>query len=155
MEKEDIIKKFSLSFEQVKNIELFISTLKETNIHTNLVGRSTIENIWKNHILDSLQILPLLSKRNCSLLDMGTGAGFPGILFAMLGFKHVTLIDSNNKKINFLKKIKKKLSLGAVIKLGRIENFNNVKFDVITSRALANLNKLFSYSQKFLLNKSK
>ena len=80
---------------------------------------------------------------------MGTGAGLPGLVLAMIGYKNVNLVDSNSKKINFLKSVSKKLDIKAKIFLSRIEKLNNQKFDFLISRALANLNKLFTYSHKF------
>ena len=129
---------------------LFLERLIEHNKHTNLVGRSTLENPWVSHILDSLQILPHLKNKNVTILDMGTGAGFPGAILSIAGCKNVTLVDSNGKKINFLKQAKKELLLSFNTILGRLENLNNLKYDVITTRALASLDNLFSYSQKFL-----
>ena len=81
---------------------------------------------------------------------MGTGAGFPGAVLSIAGCENVTLVDSNGKKINFLKQVKKDLLLNFNTTLGRLEKLSNLKYDVITSRALANLDNLFSYSQKFL-----
>ena len=81
---------------------------------------------------------------------MGTGAGFPGAVLSIAGCENVTLVDSNGKKINFLKQVKKDLLLNFNTTLGRLEKLNNLKYDVLTSRALANLDNLFSYSQKFL-----
>ena len=81
---------------------------------------------------------------------MGTGAGFPGLILAMMGFKNVSLIDSNSKKINFIREVSKKLDIKANIYLKRIENLNNKKFDFLVSRALANLTKLLTYSHKFI-----
>jgi 16S rRNA (guanine527-N7)-methyltransferase len=115
-----------------------------------LVGRSTLENPWASHILDSLQILPHLKNKKVTILDMGTGAGFPGAVLSIAGCENVTLVDSNGKKINFLKQVKKDLLLNFNTTLGRLEKLNNLKYDVLTSRALANLDNLFSYSQKFL-----
>ena len=115
-----------------------------------MVGKSTLENPWVSHILDSLQIIPHLTNKNATILDMGTGAGFPGVVLSIAGCKNVTLVDSNGKKINFLKLTKKELLLSFNIILGRVESLDNLKYDVITTRALANLDKLFSYSQKFL-----
>ena len=128
----------------------YINELKLYNTHTNLVGKSTLLNPWKSHILDSLQIAPLIKNKNFSILDMGTGAGFPGNVLSIFGFENVTLLDSNGKKINFLKNIKKKMNLKSKIVLGRVENLNNVKYDIIVSRALGNLSKLLSYSHKLL-----
>jgi 16S rRNA (guanine527-N7)-methyltransferase len=115
-----------------------------------LVGRSTLENPWASHILDSLQITSHLKNKNETILDMGTGAGLPGMVLSIVGYQNVTLVDSNGKKINFLKLAKKELLLSFNIILGRVEGLNNLKYDIITTRALASLDKLFSYSQKFL-----
>ena len=119
-------------------------------MHTNLVGRSTLENPWASHILDSLQIMPHLKNKNQTILDMGTGGGFPGAVLSIVGCKNVTLVDSNGKKINFLKLTKKELLLSFKTILGRVEGLTHLKYDVITARALTSLDKLFSYSQKFL-----
>ena len=73
------------------------------NTHTNIVGKSTLLNPWKNHVLDSLQILPFIKDKNSSILDMGTGAGMPGVLLSIVNCVDVTLVDSNGKKVNFLK----------------------------------------------------
>ena len=154
MKQEEVIERFSINENQNKKIEDFISILKNYNSHTNLVGKSTVDNVWLIHILDSIQILPLISHKGLSILDMGSGAGFPGILLSIMGYQNVTLVDSNNKKTKFLDLVKKELNININIKLGRLESFNNVNFDVITSRALANLPKLLTYSQKFIKKNS-
>ena len=150
MNKYEIIKSFAISKKQENLLDQYIIFLLEYNSHTNLVGKSTMANPWNNHILDSLQILPFIDNKHLSILDMGTGAGFPGNILSIIGCKDVTLIDSNGKKINFLRHVKDKINLNTNLVLGRIENLNNRKFDIITSRALAKLTKLFSYSQKFI-----
>ena len=150
MLKKDIIKDLSLTGKQQKKLEDYIEALKDYNAHTNLVGRSTLINPWKEHILDSLQILPFIKDKKLSILDMGTGAGLPGLALNILGCENVSLVDSNGKKIFFLKQVKKKLNLNVRIFLKRIERLENLKYDMLTSRALANLDKLLSYSQKFI-----
>ena len=148
--KEHILKKYSISAKQEQTLLLFLERLGAYNDHTNLVGKSTLLNPWVSHVLDSLQIIPHLKNKNMTILDMGTGAGFPGAVLSIAGFKNVTLVDSNGKKINFLKLTKNELLLSFNIILGRVENLSGLKYDVITTRALASLDKLFSYSQKFL-----
>lgn len=150
MEKEEIIKKFLINKKIETDFQKYIDILKEHNIRTNLVGKSTLVNPWTSLILDSLQILPLIKNKKFSILDMGTGAGFPGNILSIAGCENVTLIDSNGKKINFLKLIKNKMNLKTKIILGRIEALSNIKYDIITCRALASLDKLFSYSQKLI-----
>ena len=150
MTKEEIIKKFNINSRQEKLLDTYIFNLKKYNKHTNLVGSSTLEDPWNRHILDCLQILPTLNDYNCSILDMGTGAGLPGLLLSIMGCQNVTLVDSNNKKIKFLEKTKEEMNLKVKIVLDRLENEENEKYDIITSRALANLSKLFTYSHNFL-----
>lgn len=150
MKKNEIIKKFLLNKKQQKLINQYLDILTKYNAHTNLVGKSSLVEPWISHVLDSLQVLPFIKNKNASILDMGTGAGLPGVLLSICGCSDITLMDSNGKKINFLKLINSKLELEFKPILGRLEKANNIKFDYITSRALANLDKLFTYSQKFL-----
>ena len=150
MDSNKILNNFLIVKNKEAAFQDYLNKLRDFNSHTNIVGKSTLINPWTSHILDSIQILPFIQNKKFSILDMGTGAGLPGIVLCISGCKHVTLVDSNSKKINFLNLIKKEMNLSAKIVLKRIENLNNVKFDIITSRALASLNKLLSYSQKFM-----
>jgi len=150
VEKKEILNIYSITPKQEGLLDRFIESLLLYNLHTNIVGKSTLINPWRNHILDSLQILPFLENKSLSILDMGTGAGLPGIILSIAGYKNVTLVDSNGKKINFLKNTKRTLSLKTDIILGRVESLKNRKYDIITCRALANLKKLLSYSQKLI-----
>ena len=150
MEKKEILNNFLISTKQEATLQEYLDKLQNYNSHTNIVGKSTLLKPWISHILDSLQILPFIQNKKFSILDMGTGAGLPGIVLNLLGCSNVTLVDSNQKKINFLKIVEKEMNLKINLILDRLENINNSKFDIITSRALANLEKLLSYSQKFM-----
>ena len=150
MRREEIIKRFLIKKNQEILIEKYLEFLADYNTHTNLVGKSTLFEPWNSHILDSLQILPFIKNKNNSILDMGTGAGLPGIILCIVGCKKVTLVDSNRKKIKFLKHVNTEMSLDTTPLWIRLEKIKNLKFDILTSRALANLDRLFTYSQKFL-----
>ena len=150
LEKKNIIKKFLINRLEQDGLQEYIEILKKFNKHTNLVGKSTLVNPWLSHILDSLQILKFIKHKKLSILDMGTGAGLPGLVLSICGCKNVTLVDSNGKKINFLFNIKRELGLKTNIILGRLETLENKHYDVVVTRALANLEKLFTYSQKFI-----
>jgi len=139
---------FSINSSQEIKLIKFLKELAIHNKHTNLVGKSTIVNPWRSHILDCIQVSPFIKNRNSTILDMGTGPGLPGLVLAIIGYKNVNVVDSNRKKINFVKHISKKLDIGVKIFLSRIEKLNNTKFDFLISRALANLSKLFIYSHK-------
>jgi len=154
LDKKEIIKLYKINESQEAALISYIKILEEYNKHTNLVGKSTLINPWTSHILDSLQLHTYIKNKELSILDMGTGAGIPGVVLSIIGYTDTTLVDSNGKKIKFLKFLKKSMNLNIKIYLRRLENLNNLKFDVITSRALTNLNQLISDSQKFLKKNS-
>ena len=131
----------------LNKLDIYMNYLIEYNSHTNLTAIKEPEEIYLKHFYDSLTIVKSvdLSRYN-SLVDIGSGAGFPGmvlkIFFPQL---NITLIDSNNKKTKFLIELSKKLSLNVDVVNDRVENFskNNLnKFDIVTSRAVANLRVL-------------
>ena len=153
MEKKEVIKRFSLTAIQSKKIDKYVFELLEFNKHTNLIGKSTLQNIWERHIADSLQLSFFIEKKNIKIFDLGTGGGLPGIPLSILGYQNVFMVDSVGKKIEFIRDIIKKLSLSAKTEKKRIESLNIGKADMIVSRALAPLNKLLSYSL-FLSNKN-
>ena len=153
MEKKEVIKRFSLTATQSKKIDKYVFELLEFNKHTNLIGKSTLQNIWERHIADSLQLSFFIEKKNIKIFDLGTGGGLPGIPLSILGYQNVFMVDSVGKKIDFIRDIIKKLSLSAKTEKKRIERLNIGKADLIVSRALAPLNKLLSYSL-FLSNKN-
>ncbi len=155
MIKEDIIKIFNLKRAETIALNQFILELKKNNSSRNLVGKSTLLNPWDRHICDSLQIMSFIKNKNSSILDMGTGAGLPGIVLSILGYKKITMIDSRKKKTEFVKQIIEKLGLKAKIINSRLEDMQLPPFQYITSRALASLDKLLNYSLFFSNNKTR
>ncbi|MBT3901400.1 MAG: 16S rRNA (guanine(527)-N(7))-methyltransferase RsmG [Pelagibacteraceae bacterium] len=146
MNKEDVILYFNLSKNQVEKIEFFISQIINYNKHTNLVGKSTIENIWERHVLDCLQLSKHINEKKLKIFDIGTGAGLPGVLLSIIGYKNVLMVDSVKKKTDFIKGVVKELTLSARVQNKRIEKVKRVKQDIIVSRALAPLSKLLTYA---------
>ena len=146
MKKDDIINCFNLNKSQIYNIDLFLSKITTFNKHTNLVGRSTLEDPWDRHVLDCIQLSKYIPNKETKILDMGSGAGLPGVLLSILGYKNVLMIESTKKKGEFIKNIIKELSLSAKIQIQRIEKTNIPKQELIVSRALAPLNKLLTYT---------
>ena len=155
MTKEDIIKIFNLKKAETIALNKFISELKKTNSLINLVGKSTLLNPWDRHICDSLQIIPFIKNKNSSVLDMGTGAGLPGIVLSILGYKNITMVDSRKKKIEFVQQIIEKLGLKTKLINSRLEDLRLPPFQYITSRALASLDKLLNYSLFFSNDKTR
>ena len=146
MNKDDVVSKFRLTKTQVSKIERYVSEMFEFNKHTNIVGRSTLENVWERHIADSLQLSLFISQKKFKVFDLGTGGGLPGIPLSVLGYDNIFMVDSVGKKIDFVRGVIKLLSLSAKTQKKRIEQLNIGKADLIVSRALAPLNKLLSYS---------
>ena len=147
MNKTEIVSYFNLNNMEIEKIEFFINSIINHNQHTNLVGKSTIENIWDRHVLDCLQLTKYINNKKLKILDLGTGAGLPGVLLSIIGYKNVLMIDSIKKKTDFVKKIVKELSLSAKIQNKRIEKPPTSQQDIILSRALAPLIKLLTYAR--------
>ena len=149
MSKSDIVSEFLLNKTQVDKIDFYLSSIIEHNKHTNLVGKSTIENIWDRHVLDCLQLTKHIIDKKFKILDLGTGAGLPGVLFSIVGYQRVLMVDSVKKKTDFVRKIIKELSLTAKIQNKRIEKPPKSHHDIIVSRALAPLVKLLTYARMY------
>jgi len=141
--------KIDLSDKQSEQFESYFQTLVETNKVLNLTAITEEGDVLYKHFLDS--ILPHnFFKENSSLVDVGTGAGFPGIpLKIVRPDLNVTLVDSLNKRINFLNKTIEILNLDKIFAIhSRAEDFakqNREKFDYVTARAVAPLNTLAEY----------
>ena len=151
----DIEEKYNVSRETMSDLEAFQKLVLEWNNKFNLISKSSEKDIWNRHIVDSLQLVDYINKKDISLYDLGSGAGFPGIVLAVYA-KHkllnwqITLVESIHKKANFLNEVKNKLGLNIDVVNDRIENLKIKKADFITSRALASLEKLFEYSFSFV-----
>ena len=149
MSKADIVSEFVLNKTQVDNIDFYLSSIIKHNKHTNLVGKSTIESIWDRHVLDCLQLTKHITNKKLRILDLGTGAGLPGILLSIAGYQKVLMVDSVKKKTDFVRKIIKDLSLTAKIQNKRIEKPPTSQHDIVVSRALAPLVKLLTYARMY------
>ena len=149
MDKNAVIKKYNLSRRQINLIDSYILKLKKSNQVHNLVGPSTIDFAWDRHINDSLQLSKFILKKNASIIDLGTGAGLPGVILYIFGYTNILLIDSTMKKINFIKEFAYEHNLEIKTICTRVEKIKNQKFDFIICRAFAPLLKLLDYSRFF------
>jgi len=149
LSKADIVSEFVLNKTQVDKIDFYLSSIIKHNKHTNLVGKSTIENIWDRHVLDCLQLTKHITNKKLKIIDLGTGAGLPGILLSITGYQKILMVDSVKKKTDFVRKIIKDLSLTAKIQNKRIETPPTSQHDIIVSRALAPLVKLLTYARLY------
>lgn len=137
---------------QLKQLERYYELLIEWNEKMNLTNIIQKEEVYLKHFYDSLTINKIIDlKKEKNICDIGTGAGFPGLVLKIIFPNlHVTLVDSLNKRIIFLQEVKKELKLDNLdIYHARIEEFakeNIEKFDIVTSRAVAKLPILLEYS---------
>ena len=117
----------------------------------NLVSSETLSDAWRRHFLDSAQIAPYLLARGGIIVDMGSGAGFPGMVAAILGVKDIHLIESDAKKISFLQEVARTTKTAVTLHHQRIEKISEIKkADVILARACADLNQLLNYASYFV-----
>lgn len=133
-----------LTKEQLEQLEIYCNELLEYNKHTNLTAIKTTEEVYLKHFYDSITIVKNINLTNESVIDVGTGPGFPGVVLKILFPEiNLTLLDSNNKKTKFLTYICEKLGLNNVTIINdRIEAFvkdNRYAFDVVTARAVSHL----------------
>ena len=140
-------KHLNVSRETSKKLYLFTDILLKKNQELNLIGKNTVDDVYQRHILDSLQLLKYINIDD-KILDIGTGAGFPGLVLNIASCKNVALIESIRKKCVFLSEVKKRLDLSCNIINNRSEQIDYIENDIITARAVAPLKKLFSLLYK-------
>lgn len=134
----------------LSNLEKYYNILVEENSKYNLTRITTKEEVYLKHFYDSLTIIKVVNIGNQSICDMGSGAGFPGLVLAIcFPNAQITLIESNGKKCHFLSIIREKLSLTNVTIINtRVEDYakkNREIFDIVTARAVAPLKHLLEY----------
>ncbi|MEL6370734.1 MAG: 16S rRNA (guanine(527)-N(7))-methyltransferase RsmG [Pseudomonadota bacterium] len=151
----DFEAEFGVSRETMAALDRYDQVMLETQAHTNLIARSTIDHRWARHYRDSAQLFTLLPEGARSIVDLGSGAGFPGLILAAMGLGSrdpnrgikVTLVESIQKKASFLTKALSNMGLENVsVVTQRIEKSRLSSPDVITARALARLDKLLGYA---------
>ena len=155
MNKEEFIKEtkkigIELNNQILKDLEAYYDILKEENTKYNLTRIISQEDVYLKHFYDSLTITKIVDINNQSICDLGSGAGFPGLVLAIcFPNTKMTLIESNGKKCYFLNTVKEKLNLNNVNIINtRVEEYarkNREIFDIVTARAVAPLKHLLEY----------
>lgn len=145
-----------VSRETLARLDRLVETLLPVAAHTNLIARSTIPQLWTRHIADSLQLLPLAPGAKC-WIDLGSGAGFPGLVIACAiadrPGARVHLVESIRKKAAFLRDAALEIQVPATVHAVRIEDFGkntDISADVVTARALAPLDDLLRLAYPLL-----
>lgn len=151
---KNFMEKYSVSRETFDSLKAYQSLLIEWQKKFNLVSNNSLEEAWERHFIDSVQLWKFIPETARSLLDFGSGAGFPGMVLAVIAkektpYLKVGLIESIAKKTMYLKTVAAELCVDVEIFNDRIENIPVQKVDVITSRAMTSLNGLLDYAHRF------
>ncbi|MBM08883.1 MAG: 16S rRNA (guanine(527)-N(7))-methyltransferase RsmG [Magnetovibrio sp.] len=153
---KDFQKLTKASDSAVDNFKTYLDLLRHWQSKINLVGASTLEDPWWRHFLDCAQLYPLLAKQARVIVDVGSGAGFPALVLAILDVdqhdskqrdqREYHLIESNKRKCIFLREINRLVGLPVVVHDLRAENYSGPLADIVTARACASLNALLALS---------
>lgn len=137
----------SVSRETLDLLERYVALLLEENERQNLIARSTVEEVWQRHIADSAQLVRFAPRLDSSWLDIGSGAGLPGLVIAILTQGPVTLVEPRRLRAEFLQDAVDALGLSdrVTVHAAKAERISGV-FDVITARAVASLDALLRIS---------
>ena len=136
-----------------EDLERFAALLRKWNAAQNLVSRETVDALWTRHIDDSLQLMTFVRQTDRRVVDLGSGGGFPAIPMAIASRgteRRFTLVEPTGKKAAFLRTVARELELPVIVEAKRAEQIDSREtFDLVTSRALAELPKLLEMSQPF------
>lgn len=148
---KNFIDTYNVSHETFAKLENYHQSLVEWQQKFNLVANSTLENAWERHFEDSAQLFRFIPKEAKTLVDIGSGAGFPAMVLGIMAAElspqlRITLVESVNKKTLYLNHVKELTEAPVNILNRRIENLKEKKFDVITARAVINLKDLLGYA---------
>jgi len=159
MSKSEFLQFYPVSHETSCKLSEYVDLLLKWNAKINLISKNSVDEIWVRHVLDSAQAMNYM-KKSQKTLDVGSGAGFPGLILSILGVKNITLVDSDQRKCSFLLEAARLLNLKVRVINDRVENINDEEFDVVTARGFASIDRVFREvvrikSNKILLLKGK
>jgi 16S rRNA (guanine527-N7)-methyltransferase len=151
---DDVLTRLNVSRESLDKIETYVDLLLTWQTKINLIGPSTVETVWRRHVLDALQLLPLMHAKTEAVADLGSGAGIPGLILALGGDLKADLYESNGKKVAFLREAIRQTKADVrvhQIRLETLEEHLPARIpDYVTARALAPLEKLLLWAEPLL-----
>ena len=144
LSREACVARLNVSRETAAALDAYIDLLGKWQRRINLVGQDTLSDPWRRHVLDSAQLLPMIPTGATRLVDIGSGAGFPGLVLALLSMLTVDLVESDQRKCAFLREAARVAGVPyrVVINPVRAEDFRGLPADVATARAVAPLTRL-------------
>lgn len=148
---DDVVR--NVSRETRAKLEKFAEIVRAESSRQNLVSRSSLDSLWTRHVLDSAQLVRFAKGGTGKWLDIGSGAGFPGIVVAIMGSHPVTMVEPRRLRVEFLQRCIEELRIDAQVVQGRAESLTGA-FDVISARAVASLSNLLDISQHLSTRKT-
>lgn len=148
--RDAFFERFGVPRETRNSFDVYAGMLGAAQLQMNLVGPSTLNSVWDRHFADSAQ-LSILGPKSAVWLDMGSGAGFPGLVLALLGHGPMHLVEATSKKAAFLQQVCNALHVDMSVEVHcqRLENLALPSVEVITARACAPLLRLFDWGARF------
>ena len=140
---EALAGQIDVSRETMDRLAAYVALVEKWQQRVNLVSASTLPDIWMRHIWDSAQLAPLVPAGTGRIVDVGSGAGFPGLVLAALCDAELHLVESDQKKAVFLQTVIRETGIRAIVHNRRIESLPPIGADIVTARALASLERLF------------
>ena len=128
--------------------------LLDANQHMNLIGKSTIDDFDQRHFLDCVQIHEHMPEKNKLTVDLGTGAGLPGVLLSIIGYKNLHLVEKSPKKTAFLESCKLRLGLDCVIHNQHLAEVSLSNAQYIVARAFAPISKILNFTKQMVTNQT-
>ena len=151
---DDVIRLTGVSRETFERVSGYLDLLDRWRERINLIGPGEGRHLWRRHVLDSLQLVEQISSEDKSVADLGSGAGFPGLILACALAERagasVTLVENSPRKSEFLRGAGKELGLPVSVLTIRLEDAPGALFDVVAARALAPLPKLLGFAASWL-----
>lgn len=144
----------NVSRETLERLAAYVALLHEWKDRVNLISDHSFPTVWHRHVYDSAQIFTHLPDLAGPLIDLGSGAGFPGMVLAIMGAGDVHLVESDGRKCAFLSEVAQATGAAVTIHNDRAEQMKPFPAATVTSRAMAPLTKLLSYVAPFMGKKS-
>ena len=143
-ESEDFARDADVSRETCERLELYAALLKQWNPRINLVSLDSLRDLWRRHFADSAQLYKVIPDYDGALVDIGSGAGFPGLVLAIMGLANVHLIEANTRKCTFLSEVARRTNCPVTIHNIRLGDeaepaIQLPKAEIVTARAVSQL----------------
>jgi 16S rRNA (guanine527-N7)-methyltransferase len=141
LKRESCQKILDVSRETIDSCDIYLSELIKWQKNLNLVGLSTLYDPWRRHVLDCGQVARYIKNKNEEIIDVGSGAGLPGVILSILGFSNVSMVESDYKKTIFISEVIRKCNISANVLNKRIETFDKFTNKTLVFRAFASIEK--------------